>query len=100
MSHEPSKKCKRGGMPKSINATGQNNSEDCFGSWLRENVLGAVAEPSEVDVNNAEQAQFDVLFIASLELILRPACIVVNVRIPCGEVSRYAWILPGAALRR
>jgi hypothetical protein len=29
--------------------------------------------------------------VASLELILR-ACIVVNVRMPCGDVSRYAWI--------
>ena len=30
--------------------------------------------------------------VASLELILRPACIVVNVGMPCGDVSRYARI--------
>jgi hypothetical protein len=36
----------------------------------------AVAEPGETRLNNAEQAQFDVLFVASLEI---NRCIVVNV---------------------
>jgi hypothetical protein len=43
-----------------------------FGSWLRENVL-PVAELGESHLNNAEQVQFDVLFVASSELILRSA---------------------------
>jgi hypothetical protein len=40
------------------------------GSWLRENVLVAAAGPIAI---TPEQAEFDVLSAANLELILRPA---------------------------
>jgi hypothetical protein len=35
--------------------------------------FGAIAELGETHLNNAETGSFDVLFVASLELILRPA---------------------------
>jgi hypothetical protein len=35
----------------------------------------AMGKPGETHLNNTEQAQFDVLSAASLELILRPAAL-------------------------
>jgi hypothetical protein len=51
---------------------------------------------AQFDILTPKQAQFGVLSSMSLELT---ACRVV-VNLPDAVVSRYAWSLPGAALRR
>jgi hypothetical protein len=59
----------------------------------------AVAELGETHLNNAEQAQFDALFVASLELILRLLSRCQRAGCRAALSAAMPGSLPGAALR-